>query len=147
MHRRVRATGCRGCYGSAGFWEREDVDSIRQRRGANTSGWGRRSLSVHTLIIRQETHHYPWLCIQVLEPLLGIARKSKVAGFPFRSVSLFLNVDWGWGWDGVLEGLRECVEKLEIFGGMMFWTGKPTSISLMDLIIFRGIGACNGSKI
>ena len=84
---------------------------------SNTSGWGRRSLSVHTLIIHPETHHHHLLRVQVLEPLLGIARKRKVAGFPFRSVLLFLSVDRGWGSDRILEELRECVEKLEIFAG------------------------------
>ena len=87
------------------------------KKESNTSGWGRRSLSVHTLIIHPEAHHHHLLRVQVLEPLLGIARKRKVAGFPFRSVSLFLSVDRGWGWDRVLEELRECVEKLEIFAG------------------------------
>ena len=97
-------------------------------RESNASGCGRRFSSVHTLIIHSGIDNF-WLGVQILEPLLGIARKSKVAGSPLRSVSLFLSVDWAW--DGILEGsrgcveefrecieeLRGCVEKLEIFTG------------------------------
>ena len=97
-------------------------------RESNASGYGRRFLPVHTLIIRSEIENF-WLDVQVLEPLLATARKSEVAGFPLRSVSLFLSVDRRR--DGVLEELRrrveefreyfeelrERVEKLEIFTG------------------------------
>ena len=83
-------------------------------RESNASGHGRWFLPVHTLIIRLDSHRL-LLHEQVLEPLLCIAQKSKVAGFPLRSVSLFLRPEWKWG--GVLEELRECIERLEVFTG------------------------------
>ena len=83
-------------------------------RESNASGHGRWFLPVHTLIIRLDSHRL-LLHEHVLEPLLCIAQKSKVAGFPLRSVSLFLRPEWKWG--GVLEELRECIERLEVFTG------------------------------
>ena len=83
-------------------------------REANASGHGQWSIPVHTLVIRPNLHRF-FLYGKVFGPLLGIARKSKVAGFPFRSVSLFLSADQGWDRD--LEELKECVEKLEVFTG------------------------------
>ena len=71
---------------------------------------------MHTLIIRPDQEPYLWYDI-VLRPLLSVAQKWKVAGFPFRSVSLFLSGGQRLGWDNVLDELRTYVEKLEVVMG------------------------------
>jgi hypothetical protein len=50
-----------------------------------------------------------------LQPLLKVARRRKAAGFPFRSVSLFLLHDPRS--EQVLEELRGCIERLEVVTG------------------------------
>ena len=67
---------------------------------------------VHTLIIHS-TQAASWHTI--LQPLLKVARRRKAAGFPFRSVSLFLLHDPRS--EQVLEELRGCIERLEVVTG------------------------------
>ena len=79
----------------------------------SAGGQGRRFLPIHTLIIYLEPD--PDLFSDpLLLLLLRIAQRRKAAGYPFRSVSLFLYGDQGW--DQVSE-LRECVEELEVVMG------------------------------
>ena len=66
-------------------------------------------LSTHTLIIHLGLEQRG-LHNKVLRPLLSIAQKRKMVGFPFKSVSLFLPS----GLDETLDNLRSCVEKLEV---------------------------------
>ena len=80
----------------------------------DASGCGRRSPPIHTLIIRADSDQYG-LHRWIWQPLLGVVQKRKVAGFPFKSVSLFLQDDPRC--EAVLEELRECVERLEIIQG------------------------------
>ena len=90
------------------------LSALNRKQDANVpSRW---FLPIYALIIRPDSDRY-CLCEAVLEPLLSIARKRKVAGFPFRSVSLFLWDGLGWGCDEVLEELREYVEELEVILG------------------------------
>ena len=66
-----------------------------------TNGHNLWFLPIHTLIICPDSTHFYFH--DVLQPLLSIAQKRKLAGFPFRSVFLFL---WSYprsGWDQVLE--------------------------------------------
>ena len=84
--------------------------------GLSASGHSRRFLSTHTLIIGPDPYP-PGLRDEVLQPLLRIVQKRKVAGFPFGFVLLFLNGDPGWGWDMALEELKMCVERLEVVIG------------------------------
>ena len=70
---------------------------------------------IHTLIIRPDSTYHDFR--DVLRPLLNVAQKRKEAGFPFRSISLFLWRDPGLGSDRVLEELGRCVEKLEVVVG------------------------------
>ena len=49
-----------------------------------------------------------------MQQLPSIARRRKAAGFPFRSVSLFLRDGPGCRWDVDMEELRESVEELKV---------------------------------
>jgi len=74
-------------------------------------------LSIHTLIIHTDSS-ISHLRLEVLHPLLGVAQKREVAGFPFKSVSLFHSEGssrWLYGRD--LDELRRCVGKLEVVIG------------------------------
>jgi hypothetical protein len=59
----------------------------------------------------------------LLECLAYFAKRRKVVGMPFNSVSLFVSGPWDEDKSGpmdscrVLEGLRACVERLEIVVG------------------------------
>ena len=81
-----------------------------------TSDRSRRSLLIHTLIIHPGSERCQ-LNDEVLQPLLSVAQKRKVVGFPFRSISLFFRGDPQRDWDEVLDELRKNVEKLEVFMG------------------------------
>ena len=76
-----------------------------------TSGNNRWFSPINTLIIYQGQDH------KILFSLLDVAQKRKVVGFPFKSVSLFLSSNLEWHWDEVVEGLKSCVEKLEVVAG------------------------------
>ena len=82
----------------------------------STIGNNRWFSPINTLIIYpgQDRHN---LYHNVLFSLLDVAQKRKVVGFPFKSVSLFLSNNLEWHWDGVVEGLKSCVEKLEVVAG------------------------------
>lgn len=72
---------------------------------------------IHTLVVHQGSEGHQ-LRYEVLQLLLSVAQKRKVAGFPFRSVSLFFCGDpWQGEWDEVLDELRENIEGLEVFVG------------------------------
>ena len=73
----------------------------------------RHSPSVHTLVIHLDFYHGVWP--EILQTLLTVARRRKTAGFPFRSVSLFLLDDPQSGW--ILDELRECIEGFEVTVG------------------------------
>ena len=76
-------------------------------------------LPIHTLIIHSGEEG-PRLCEMILQPLLSVAQKRKVVGFPFKSVSLFFR----YGLDReVLSGLERCVGKLEVVigDGVLDW--------------------------
>ena len=80
----------------------------------NAGGHLRRFPPVHTLIIHsdfQGTGDGP----DTLQILLVIAQRRKAAGFPLRSVSLFLLA--GPGSEQILEELRGCVERFEVAVG------------------------------
>ena len=68
---------------------------------------------VYTLVVCPDPDQWD-LQSQVLQPLLCVAQKRKVAGFPFKSVSLYLRDDPGC--EVVLE-LRKCVGRLELVLG------------------------------
>ena len=73
---------------------------------------------IHTLIIHPDSDLPLYLHNQLFRQLLSIAQKRKVAGFPFGSVSLFLQDGLGCGWDEDSElKLGECVEKVEVVRG------------------------------
>ena len=77
---------------------------------------GQRFLQIHTLLIyagRDQFDAYDCLS----RPLLSIARKRKVAGYPFRFVSLFLSDAPKLEWDQVPEELWNYVERLEVVTG------------------------------
>ena len=65
---------------------------------------------IHTLIIHTDQSD--------LKELLSAAQEGKVAGFPFKYVSLFLQGDLGWEYRAIVEEdldkLRKCVERLEV---------------------------------
>ena len=85
---------------------------------SDASGYGRWLSSLHTLIIRQESDPSPHSHDELLRLLLDIAQKKKAAGFPFRSVSLFLSVDGPeWEFEEAVGELREYVERLEAVPG------------------------------
>jgi len=68
-------------------------------------------LSIHTLIIHTDSSASDF-GLEVLQPLLGVARKREVARFPFKSVSLFHNKrSPGWRYDQYLDELKRCVGK------------------------------------
>jgi len=90
------------------------LSALNEDPGA--SGNSRWFVPIDTLIIYQAPHRQG-LDHTFLPLLLNVARKRKVAGFPFKSVSLVLRNDLGWHWDGVLERLKDCVEKFEVVVG------------------------------
>ena len=69
--------------------------------------------SVHTLVIHSNFYHGIWP--DTLQVLLTVAQRRKAAGYPFRSVSLFLLEDPQSG--RVLDQLRECIEGFEVTVG------------------------------
>ena len=71
------------------------------------------SSSIHTLIIRSDPDE-PYLRQDILESLIITAYRRKEAGFPFRSVSLFLEDE---RYKVVLKELRKCVGKPEVVVG------------------------------
>ena len=79
-------------------------------------------LSTHTLILHLGLKRYDFPN-EVLQPLLSIAHKRKVVGFPFKSVSLFLPGGPKSIWDEALDKLKRCVEKLEVVlrNGALDW--------------------------
>ena len=82
---------------------------------SSAGGHGQRFLPIDTLIVYLDPEPGSF-CDLILPLLLGIAQKRKAAGFPFKSVSLFLRGD-DLGWDQVSEGFRECIEELEVVTG------------------------------
>ena len=85
-------------------------------RKPDASDHGRWFSPIHTLIVRTDSNRFK-VNPRVLQPLLNIAEMRKEAGFPFKSVSLFLR-------DGlerhpvwVSKGLRRRVERLEVVVG------------------------------
>ena len=80
-----------------------------------TAGQSRWFLPLHTLIVGPDPD-IPHPCHQHLESLLSVAQKKKVAGFPFRSVSLFLGAPEQMR-DQIVDGLRSCVGELEVVVG------------------------------
>ena len=70
---------------------------------------------IHALVIH---HSAPYFMHEnVLKKLLSIVQKRKVAGFPFQSISMFLEGGQRWGWDEVLEELRRYVGELDVVMG------------------------------
>ena len=88
------------------------LSALNEDPGA--SGHSRWFSPIYTLIIYPSRYHF---ATKVLRPLLSVARKRKAAGFPFRSVLLFIRDPPGWHQNTTLKELRRCVEKLEVFGG------------------------------
>ena len=83
------------------------------------SGSSPRFLSINTLIIYPgppPSRYFGSYRTTALS-LLYVAQKRKTAGFPFKSVSLFLCGDLEWDWDGLLKKLGGCVEELEVVSG------------------------------
>ena len=83
----------------------------------NANGHSQWSSPIHTLIVRLGSYPPYHLHDRLLQELLCVAWKRKVAGFPFRSVSLFLKDCLGRGSEVALQELRECVERLEVVRG------------------------------
>ena len=85
-------------------------------REPDASDHGRWFSPIHTLVIRPDSSRFN-MYPRVLELLLSVAEMRKEAGFPFKSVSLFLQdgleheVVW------VSQGLKKCVERLEVIVG------------------------------
>ena len=74
------------------------------------SGRSRWFSPIHTLIIHQGLDPSLYLRPELMRQLPSIARRRKAAGFPFRSVSLFLRDGPGWRWDVDMEELKVAVE-------------------------------------
>ena len=74
------------------------------------SGRSRWFSPIHTLIIHQGLDPSLYLRPELMRQLPSIARRRKAAGFPFRSVSLFLRDGPGWRWDMDMEELKVAVE-------------------------------------
>ena len=89
-----------------------DVTSCLQALdvGPDAGSSPRHSPSVHTLVIHSDFYSSTWS--RTLQILLTIAQRRKLAGSPFRSVSLFLWEDPQSGW--ILDQLRECIERFEV---------------------------------
>jgi hypothetical protein len=77
------------------------------------SGYLQRSPPVQTLIIHSDFKNTGW--DGILRTLLTVAQRRKVAGSPFRIVSLFLLK--GPESKEVLEALEECIERFEVTVG------------------------------
>ena len=86
-------------------------------KGLSASDHSRWSSPIHTLIVHPDSYPPYHLHDRLLQKLLYVAWKSKVAGFPFRSVSLFLKYCLGPGSEVALEELKKCVERLEVVRG------------------------------
>ena len=78
------------------------------------SDYSRWFLPIHNLII-YSSEEGRWPPERILQPLLSVAQRREVAGFPFESISLFFR--YGLGWDEVLDRLERCVGKLEVVIG------------------------------
>jgi len=90
------------------------LSALNEDPGASDSN--RWFLPINTLIIYtgQDPHDSRH---KILPPLLNVARRRQVAGFPFKRVSLFLSSTSEWHWDSVLKGLKSCVGELEVVAG------------------------------
>ena len=77
---------------------------------------GQRFLSIHTLIVHPNPQR-DGLGNEALKLLLRVAQMRKAHGSPFISVLLFLRGRPGWDWNGALDGLERCIEKLEVVTG------------------------------
>ena len=76
-----------------------------------------RFLPIDTIIIYTDSALLG-LSYEVFQPLLRVAQKREVAGFPFKSVSLFHSErSSGWLYDHDLDELKRCVGKLEVVIG------------------------------
>ena len=85
---------------------------LNMNMGSVASRW---TSPIHNLIIRPDPTHPDFR--YAFQSLLNVAQRMKVAGFPLRSVSLFLCGGPVLESDRVLEGLGRCVEKLEVVVG------------------------------
>ena len=88
------------------------LSGLNMNMGSAASRW---TSPTHTLIIRPDPTYPDFR--DFLLSLLNVAQRRKEAGFPFRSVSLFLRGVPRLGSDRVLEELRRCVERLEFIAG------------------------------
>ena len=75
------------------------------------TGYRRWSSPIYTPIIRPDPYS------EILRPLLIVAQSRKVAGFPFKSVSLFLWTSLGQARDQDLGELRTYVGELKVVTG------------------------------
>ena len=82
-----------------------NLSALNEDPGAE--GHSRWFSPIGTLIIHPDSDASIHLRNQLLQRLLNIAQKKKVAGFPLRSVSLFLCDGLGWRWDSDSELVEE----------------------------------------
>ena len=101
----------------------------------SASGYLQWSSLVHTLVIHSDFTNIGW--DGILRTLLTVTQRRKAAGFPFRTVSLFLLEDPEL--KRVLEELEESIERFEVTVPKMFGSGMRTSISWTGSNTFRKV--------